>query len=285
MSDEYVSGIRYETADGQRKYRYPGRKKGYPGVTTVIGSAWPSGYLEDWRIGNIAVQCVANADFLRKKLKRIAQKPEKYRALHIPAIKELLIGWKDDYSAANRGTRIHRGVEVLLGEYWTGSTTADLNGILNLDKDITQDLSPDELASVDMAIAALDRLGVEVEYVEVPVYNHDPKYAGTADIIGTFQRTIRGKRRTVRAVIDLKTGRRISKAYIPQLAAYAKAAELLDGEELKPMPDIGMALVLHVRPDSAQYYAIDIPKGWADFLACHRIYTSSTSTKGMTLYG
>ena len=268
--DGYENEIRYKTADGSR-YRYPGKKRGYPGVTSVIGRAWPSGHLEDWRIGNIAAQCIANVDLMRKRFKRIAKKPEKYRELHIPALKELFIGWKDDYSAANRGTRIHRGVELMFDP--DISTEADL-----------LQLAPDELSSVEMALAALERLGVEVEYLEVPVYNHDPKYAGTADIIGTFRKTIRGTQRKIRAIIDIKTGKRVNKSYIPQLAAYAKADEIRIGDETRPMPTIHIALVLHVRPDSAQFYQVDIEEGWQDFLACQRIYTSSTSEQGMSLY-
>ena len=279
MSSE-TEDIRYKTSDGARKYRYPGKKQGYPSVTSVIGSAWPSGHLEDWRIGNIAAQCVANADTMRKRFGGIAKKPEKYRELHIPALREQFIEWKDDFSAADRGTRIHAGVEAVL----QGCPVDAIDSTLNFDREITQDLAPDETASVQMALAALDRLGVEAEHVEAPVFNHAPKYAGTADIIGTFKRVIRGRERRVRAVIDLKTGKRVSKAYGPQLAAYAMASELLVGGEMKPMPRVHLALVLHVRPDSAQFFSVDIQEGWEDFLACHRIHASSTSKRGMSRY-
>ena len=159
--------IRFSTAQG-RKYKYPGKTRGYPGVTTVIGAAWPAEYLEAWRIGNIAKRAVEHSGELSKRLKRVSKKPPKLRAMYATGLKETFIEWKDDSTAANRGTRIHQGLEHML--------TAD---------DAYDELYPDEQASVDTALAALQRFGVKIEHVEVPLYCHNPKYAGTADIIGT----------------------------------------------------------------------------------------------------
>ena len=261
---------KYQTADG-RKYRYPGKTTGYPGVTTVIGSAWPSGHLEDWRIGNIAKQCVENADALATRFKRISKKPDKIRDLYATGIKEQFIDWKDDYTAADRGTRIHEGLELRL----TGENMEQLKSMMALD----------EYSSIRAAVKRLDKFNLTVEHVEVPVYCHDPKYAGTADIIGTYSKTVGNKTKKFRCVIDLKTGKRINKAYIPQLAAYARATELMlpDGT-LRTMPKIHQAFVLHARPDKALLYRVDIAAGWRRFQSCHDIYTAARSEKGMELY-
>lgn len=214
--------------------------------------------------------------------KRISKKPPRVQELHQIGLKERFIGWKQDYSAANRGTRIHTGTDYvltggpleLLPERVTGTKYSELG----------EQMEPNEYASVAMAVKKLDSLGFHPEYVEAPVYGHDPMYAGTVDYIGTIRKTMRGKKRKIRALIDLKTGARVSRAYISQLAAYARATEILVDGEIRPMPRIDIALILDVRPDSAKLYQVDIEYGYRLFVACHLIRQAVASKTGMTAY-
>lgn len=263
----------YDTESG-RRYRYPGKKLGYPGVTSIIDSAWPSEHLERWRIGNVAKQMIENSKKLRKKLKHIESKPERVRDMYADGLQDLLMEWREDYSAADRGTRIHRGLELL----YEGESK----------KSVKSDLKPDEYAAVLTSHSALERMGFEIEHIEVPVYGHDPvKYAGTADYIGTFPKVLRGKTKRFRAVVDLKTGRRVYKNYAPQIAAYAKAQEFIDkGGEVLPMPAVTHGFVLHASGESAEFYEVELEEGWLDFLACARIHQTHNSTKpSMMKYG
>ena len=262
--------IRTDSAAG-RRYTYPGKARGYPSVTTVIGKSWPSPYLENWRINNVAKQVVGHSVELAEKLKHISQKPPKIRDLHAKGLGERFIGWKDDYTAADRGTRIHSGLEdLLLGE--------------KSEKKLRKTMKPDEYAAVVSAKDALERLQVTPLFVEAPVFCHDPCYAGTVDLIGTYPRILRGKKRQLLAVIDLKTGRRLSSSYGPQLAAYAKATELLTADGLIPMPPVKVALVLHATPKIGKFYRVDLEEAWQDFLACAHLYAASNRTGGLQEY-
>ena len=261
----------YDTDTG-RKYRYPGKAYGYPGVTSIINTSWPSDFLEIWRIGNIAKKTVENSEEVAKRLKRIAKKPPKVRELYAKGLQETFLSWKDDFRAANRGTRIHTGLERL----YTGDKK----------KAIKDDMEPNEYAVVITAFEALRRMDFDMEYVEVPVYGHDPvKYAGTADFIGTFPKVMRGKTRRYRAVVDLKTGRRMYKNYIPQIAAYANANELITSNgEIIPMPGVTHGFILHATSKSAEFWQTDLEQGWLTFMACAQIYTAANTSKGMSKY-
>ena len=268
-----VDEVRFETAAG-RRYRHPNRKLGYPSVTTIIGKAWPHDYLEVWKMKNLAKTLIKNSDEVIERLQTIKERPQRIQDLSHEGLSALLIEWREDYSAADRGTRIHEGLEVLL----RGEMTA---------KKLRKQMEPEEYAQVITAVHKLEEIHFQPTHIEVPVYGHDPvKYAGTADLIGEFSKHVRGKMRRYRAVIDLKTGRRVYKDYAAQLAAYARAQEILNSEgELEVMPEIKTALVLHVVAGAANLYRVDIEKGWDDFAACAHIFYSSNSEGGLTEYG
>ena len=262
---------KYNTPQG-RKYKYPDKSVGYPGVTTVIGQAWPATFLENWRIGNIAKEMCRRAAELAEYFTRIAKKPDRMRELHAKSLSNDLIEWKDDTTAADRGTRIHAGLEWLL----RGETSK---------KKLRKKMKGEEFATVVAAYDELKRRDFQPEFIEAPVYGHTPvKFAGTVDLIGTIKRKAPTREYRVRVLIDLKTGKQ-SKAHSAQIAAYCQAEEILtkDGK-LVPMPKVKVGLVLYAKPDNAELWRVDIQEGWADFLACYRIYKRAHSTKGMVQY-
>lgn len=262
--------VRYETEQG-RKYKYPGKAYGYPGVTSIIKAGWPSEYLEIWKTGNIAKNMIAHSKEMRKRLKRIEAKPDRMKELSAAGLKQLLIDWREDTAAADRGTRIHAGVELVL----TGESTS---------KKLKKDIAPDEYASMSSALEKLQSIDFQPSHIECPVYSHDPKFAGTADFIGSYAKTIRGKPRRVSALIDLKTGYRINKHFALQLAAYINADELMGQDGiLIPMPKVAQGLVLHTGTKTPKLYKVDdLGEAYEDFLACVRIYNSANSKKGLT---
>lgn len=260
--------IRYQSPDG-RKYKVPAPAKteGYIGVTSVINNTWPASHLEDWKIGNIARHCVMESASLSKRLKKISKRPPAMREFSKDSLKKTFVGWKEDWTAANRGTRIHS----LLEAHYAPMKPPE-------------NVSADEADTALAAIAALDQLGFTAVAAESVVYNHTHQYAGTIDLVGTFEVTVGKKSRTVRAVVDLKTGRRISKSYAPQLAAYAYAEQFLDpaAYDLHDMPPIDQALILHATAKKAEFYRIDLAESWEIFLACLRIHKAATSGKSFT---
>lgn len=265
-----VDDPKYDSASG-RRYRYPGKKVGYLGVTSLIGNAWPSEHLENWRIGNIAKNCVTHSKEVAKKFKHISKKPDKIKHMYAQGVKDLFLDWKEDNTASSRGTRIHEALEAYF-----------------LDEPIPKATEQDERATMRSAITCLESINFICEYVEAPIYNHTLKYAGTADLIGTFEVKLGKKRKRLRAVIDLKTGKRISRSYLPQLAAYAMAEEVMfdvgHKTKVRSMPKIHRAFVLHALPHKAVLYRVDIELGWAIFQACHTVSTQATATKGIELY-
>ena len=257
--------IKYQSDSG-RRYKVPLMKVSYPGVTSIISNAWPSPYLEDWRIGNIANRCIEDAPRLAKRLKKISKRPDSMREFSKQSLRKTFIEWKEDYTAANRGTRIHSLVEAHL----TNTKAPDVP------------ITSDEADTAIMAIAALDDLGFTAEYVECIVFNHWHQYAGTVDIIGTYKKRVGKKTKTIRAVVDLKTGRRVNKSYIPQIAAYARAEEIYISEDKgELMPKVHQGLILHARPKKAEFYRVDLATGWDTFLACRTIHTAANTSKGM----
>ena len=255
-----------------RRYFYPGKKLGYPSVTTIISAAWPSDYLEAWKTRNIAKAIIANVEDMSERLERIKSRPPKMRELYSERLGETLLDWRDDHTAADRGTRIHEGLELLL----TGQLSA---------KKLKKTMRPEEYVQTLTAADALHRLGFQPMYVEAQVFHHGMKYAGTADLIGTYTRIVRGKKRKYVTCVDLKTGKRINRYFAAQLAAYSYAEELLTGVgDVIEMPKVKNALVLHVVAGKAQFYRVNLSHGWEDFQACERIYRSANSTGGLKEY-
>ena len=254
-------GTHYDTPEG-RRYAHPDLKRGLPSVTTVIGQAWPSGNLERWRIGNIAKAMCRDAEAVGKRFKRLSRKPEAMRELSADKVREWLLDLREDMSAADRGTRIHTATEIRIAH---GKRSRWDRG-----------LEPDERASAIGGVRAIKRFRLNPVHLELPLFGRSPvRYAGTADIIGTDEE---GRW----CVLDLKSGRRVSRTWLPQIAAYALADECWDGAQLQQMPPIERGLVLHVRPESATFYEVDLDYAADIWHACATVATAARGSKGIT---
>jgi len=151
-------------------YTHPDDPGSWTSVTTIIGSVWPSHHLDRWKVGNQARRCVNDSTEIRDLLKRSAKLDEDMRDGYVKKISDLLWEWRDDWTAADRGTRIHTGVERLL------------NGEKR--KSVKKDMVDSEFQTAVHAVDALGRLKIEPEYIEARVFNFDSRYAGTVDLIG-----------------------------------------------------------------------------------------------------
>ena len=158
-------GIKYDTPSG-RRYRHPGDTHQYPSVTTIIGSVWPSHWLDHWKDKNAARAMLLDAKNVSKKLKRLADRPEDMLELYVPKYAEMMNKWRQDYTAANRGTRIHQGLED------------SLNG--TSDKKLKKTMVSEEFATMVAARTALLGSGFVPEYVEAPVYGRCLLYTSDA---------------------------------------------------------------------------------------------------------
>ena len=186
---------RVDTPDG-RFYKHPKTGKPHPSVTTIIGEVWPSTFLEAWKNRNCAQRMVENAELVHKRFKKIKKHRPGMRELYAPKVAKLIGEWREDYTAADRGTRIHEGLEKLL----LGTSQ----------KKIKKQMEPSEYAVMLNASALLEARGFEMEYTEVPAYGRSHSlYAGTIDIVGSLKINRRGRTKKIKAVIDLKTGARI----------------------------------------------------------------------------
>jgi len=258
-------------------YYHPDTSKAVPSVTTIIGAAWPQEHLERWKIGNIAKRCVENAESLAERFDKIAKRDAAFGELSVATLQEKFMGWKEDTTAANRGTRIHAGLEALL----SGTKK----------KVVRKEMDKREFEIVLKAVDALERMKMEPEHIEARVIKETPLYAGTLDLIVNYKRVLRGQKRRYRAVVDLKTGRRIHRSYAPQIAAYAFADAILNPDKdsktatLCNMPRITTGMVLHVTASGGDFYKVDLQSGWEDFLACHRIYTAANKGGSLHKYG
>ena len=262
-----ATGVQHEDSQGNRYYVRPDdkgkRPKRYPSVTRILDATWPSGGLENWKIGNIASKLIDDAEDNALKLLNIANRGRKFRELAKESWKEKLIEWKDDFTAANRGTRIHNGMEAL---YRKQTTTTQLE----------RKMEEDEYEVIVNALLCIQEHGIEVKMMEIPVYGEAPyKYAGTADILAKIDGEY--------CVIDLKTGKRLNRSYIAQVAAYSFADRAYANGKMRKWPEIKRGFVLKSSPNQADLYEIDLKVGKEIFEACCLVYETSNTSGGMTL--
>ena len=269
LNDHY----RHEDSQGNIYYHHPEdedkkRKTRYAGVTSIISAAWPSHYLEKWRMGNLAKYLIDNEKIVTKKLKHSSNKSEPFRELGVKSLQEKLIGWSQDFSAADRGTRIHLVLEEI---YKNKTSVAELRKLAHSDY---------EVAVAVRAARLLKDKGFKILATEIKVYGKaicGQRYAGTVDIVAE-------DKDGYLAVIDLKTGKRVNKAYIPQLGAYAYAETMIHPETKKVifMPYIRNGHVLHATSKKAELYSVDIEDAKELFDSCALIYQTANTSGGLT---
>ena len=106
----------------------------------------------------------------------------------------------------------------------------------------------------------IDDYEIQPLFIEGTVYHNVFSYAGRFDLIALVD--------GVPTIIDFKTGKRIYPETALQLAAYANAEVVKDGNGDKvPMPSVVRGAVLHIKARSYQYLEVDICGGiFATFL-------------------
>ena len=256
---DVTGDVAHEQTQTGRRYLLPGGATA-PSVTTVVSRSWPrtNDGLERWRTRNVARHLMGDADAVGRMLTRAAGRPERMRMLTADRLAARMWEARNDYTAADSGTRVHAAVEHRL-------TRPKKGWARNLDNR--------ERATAETALAALD--GFEAVHVECAVYRPDkPAYAGRVDLVATdaFGSV---------CLIDLKTGRRFQRSSIAQMGGYAAATALVDADGAHvPMPQAERLLVLHAYPDAHQVYEIDVDAALAAWDRCIESFTFATARRG-----
>ena len=184
----------------ERWYLY--KDKPVPSVTTVISAVWPPGGLTYWRMKNVARKLATPEN--SEAFSRISTRSSALREMGVDIWGDKFVDWRDDTTKADRGTRIHLAFEFVM-RGWATLRYYREEGKLALD----------EYETLKNAVEFLREQGVTKGLCEVKLFGTTPglRYAGTADLIVSLN----GRK----VVLDLKTGRNLSKTWSPQLGAHA----------------------------------------------------------------
>jgi ribosome-associated translation inhibitor RaiA len=198
------------------------------GVTTLLSLGLAKPALINWAGNTTAGYAIDHWDELAE----------------MPISKRLTVLQKAKYAerdaAARRGTQVHSLAEEL---------------VHGREVDV-----PEALAGhVESYVRFLDKWQPTPLHVETVVANRSVNYCGTLDLIATM----RGQC----WLLDVKTARSgIYPETALQLAAYAHAEVLLDGEDELPMPTIDRAAGVWVRADGYDVIPLDVgPSVFATF--------------------
>lgn len=227
---------------GNHTYRLDG--KPVPGVTGLLG------VLDKPAIPKWAARTVAEW---------VADNPDAVEILResgrIPLVTTLAnVPWEKRDKAATRGKDLHAFAEDLL--YGREIDVADV---------------PDDLIPVlEHAIAFLDTWQIRPLLVEAPVAHRGDWWAGTLDLVADYVDPRTGE--PGRAIFDWKSGKALYPEYAWQLNAYAHAEfSSVDGVEA-PLPEIGAAFGVHIRPDGYDVAPFAFgPKIYEEFVAIRRV--------------
>lgn len=171
----------------------------------------------------------------------------------LAAWKERVTNWRDVRDrAAIRGTLIHHRV----------LNTHAIRGLEPPDVDpaaIDEAMIDDVIAACDMwdaceitTMLRIDHAAAEngAPYVEEPVYSHEHRYAGTADMIVGASDGF---------VVDLKTSSKVRDSHRLQAAAYADAIT-----EMDHLPDVSTAAIVLLDPDTDTNPTLEPHVEWID---------------------
>lgn len=223
-----MSGIKRidSTYRGKPTHHYRIDDQKADGVTTLIGDGLPKPALLPWGIKSVA-------EYAADHLDRLVEMQPMGREALVAALKQAPYTERD--LAAKRGTEVHNLAEKL---------------IHGLEVDV-----PEELAGhVDSCVRFLDTWKLAPVLVESVVASRRWNYAGTLDVVAD-------RPGAPRAIFDYKTARSgIYGETALQLAAYAHAEVYLDGEDEKPLPDVGIeaGYAVWIRADGFDVYPVDI---------------------------
>lgn len=231
--------IQTTTVNGYRHYKHPNIKNlSAPSVTSIIDML-PAPFLRQWNSKMTANAAVDNIQYVNELI--LANKQDKAKLwLKAAPERELAI-------AADMGTRVHEAIEQRI---YDPSTQHD------------EDLEP--------FIRHFDKFCVEYEpewiHVEKSVFSVTHLYAGSFDAIARIRNKV--------TLLDFKTTRSgISAKVALQLAAYARADVMFEGDTEVPMPQVEQAAALWLRPDNWGWFPLRIDDDiFETFLGLRRIF-------------
>lgn len=226
--------------NGNRHYKHPSIKGLVaPSVTSIVGML-PAPYLPKWNSKITAEAAVKNIDEINQMLADVGGKTKATEWLKAAAEREL-------NNAADIGTRVHEAIEQLI-----------------LDPNYQYD---DELLPYLHGFWEFEKkFEPEWIHVEKSIFSMTHLYAGSLDAICKINNQ--------KVILDFKTTRSgISSKVALQLAAYANADVLFDGDKEIEMPKVDMGAALLLRPDRWSFQPLRINDDiFSTFLSLRRIY-------------
>lgn len=249
--------IKTLTINGYRHYKHPNIKNlSAPSVTSIIDML-PAPFLRQWNSKMTANAAVENIEYVNELI--LGNQIEKAKSwLKAAPEREL-------HKAADIGDRVHKAIE---------------ERIENPETPYDFDLEP--------FIKNFDQFCVEYEpewiHVEKSVFSVTHLYAGSFDAIAKIRDKI--------TIVDFKTTRSgISAKVALQLAAYARADSMFDGDNEVPMPQVEHGAALWLRPDKWGLFPLRIEDDiFETFLSLRRTFEwearqSKTAMLAPTSYG
>jgi hypothetical protein len=231
--------ITTKTINGNRFYIHPNIKNlSAPSVTSIIGLL-PAPYLRLWN-SKVTAQCAIDEIEYVNQLISEGKSTKAVDWLKAAADREL-------NKAADIGTRVHELVEQL---------------IYNPQHEIEDELAP----YIKGYFEFCEKFEPEWLHVEKSIFSTTHLYAGSFDAICKINN------KTI--ILDFKTTRSgISSKVALQLAAYANADVMFDGEKEIEVPHIDAGAALLLRPDKWAYQPLRIDDDiFGTFLALRRTF-------------
>lgn len=231
--------IQTATINGYRHYRHPNIKNiSAPSVTSIIDML-PAPFLRQWNSKVTANAAIDNLEYINELV--LGKQDNKAREwLKTAPERELK-------KAADIGDKVHKALEDRIND---PSTPYD------------DDIAP-YIACFD---AFCNRFRPEWMHVEKSVFSITHMYAGSFDAIARINNKT--------TIVDFKTTRSgISAKVALQLAAYARADVMFDGDVEQEIPHIEAGAALWLRPDQWSFQPLRIDDDIFDtFLALRRTF-------------
>lgn len=228
------------SVNGNRHYKHPtiGGLLA-PSVTSIVGML-PAPYLPKWNSKITAESAVNNIEEINDMLTKVGGKAKATEWLKAAAEREL-------HNAADIGTRVHEAIEQLIADpnyQYDDELLPYLHGFWEFEK----------------------RFEPEWIHVEKSIFSMTHLYAGSLDAICKINNK--------KVILDFKTTRSgISSKVALQLAAYANADVLFDGDNEIEMPKVDMGAALLLRPDKWSFQPLRIDDDiFSTFLSLRRVY-------------
>jgi hypothetical protein len=225
--------------NNHRYYEHPNLKNvTAPSVTSVLDML-PSPFLRAWNSKMTAQAAMANLDYINE-LAASGNSNKAIEWLKNAASREL-------DKAADIGTRVHEAFE---------------NRIIDPTRPFDADLAP----FIERFDIFCNRFEPEWLHVEKSVFSLTHLYAGSFDAIARINKKT--------MILDFKTTRSgISPKVALQLAAYARADVMFDGDKEIAIPHIDGAAALWIRPDNWSFQPLRIDDDIFEmFLSLRRVF-------------